>query len=552
MTTRAPARSVRLLAGLAALAATAALPAVAPGTVAAQSHGSTHAVFQTADRCIACHKGVATSAGQDVSIGFDWRASMMANSARDPYWQAGVRREVLDHPGARAAIEDECATCHMPMARTLAHMGGGEGEIFTHLPVGAAGGVDARLAADGVSCAACHQIAPDGLGSEESFTGGFVIAGEDAGWPRPIYGPFETDAGRRALMRSAVGYEPTKADHVRSSELCATCHTLYTHTLDEEGREVGKLPEQVPYLEWRESAFAVEGRSCQSCHMPVVTEEVPVTGVLGVERAEVSRHVFRGGNFFMLGMLNRHRDELGVEALPQELDAAVQRTLEHLATRTATVDVRAERGADGALVAEVEVRNLAGHKLPTAYPSRRAWLHVTVRGEGDAVLFESGRVTPEGRIVGNDNDDDPRRFEPHHDEITHADQVQIYEPIMVDPDGAVTTGLLRALRYAKDNRILPRGFRKEGAPADVAVVGAATADADFDGGGDLVRYRVPVDAGAGSLTVEVELRYQPIGFRWARNLEAYDAEEPRRFVRWYDEMAGASSAVLARQVVTVR
>ena len=30
---------------------------------------------------------------------------MMANSAKDPYWQAGVRREVMDHPQAQAAIE---------------------------------------------------------------------------------------------------------------------------------------------------------------------------------------------------------------------------------------------------------------------------------------------------------------------------------------------------------------------------------------------------------------------------------------------------------------
>ena len=35
---------------------------------------------------------------------------------------------------------------------------------------------------------------------------------------------------------------------------------------------------------------------------------------------------------------------------------------------------------------------------------------------------------------------------------------------------------------------------------------------------------------AGPFTVEVELRYQPIGYRWAHNLERYDAPEPKRFV----------------------
>ena len=34
-------------------------------------------LFVTADRCMACHNGLVTQSGQDVSIGVDWRASMM-------------------------------------------------------------------------------------------------------------------------------------------------------------------------------------------------------------------------------------------------------------------------------------------------------------------------------------------------------------------------------------------------------------------------------------------------------------------------------------------
>src|SRR5437667_6622063 len=67
--------------------------------------------FQTSDRCMACHNNLVTPSGEDVSIGIAWRATMMANSARDPYWQAGVRRETLDHPEAAKLIEDECSIC---------------------------------------------------------------------------------------------------------------------------------------------------------------------------------------------------------------------------------------------------------------------------------------------------------------------------------------------------------------------------------------------------------------------------------------------------------
>ena len=49
-------------------------------------------LFLTSDNCMACHNGLYTSTGDDVSIGFDWRGTMMASAARDPYWQASVRR----------------------------------------------------------------------------------------------------------------------------------------------------------------------------------------------------------------------------------------------------------------------------------------------------------------------------------------------------------------------------------------------------------------------------------------------------------------------------
>ena len=75
--------------------------------------------------------------------------------------------------------------------------------------------------------------------------------------------------------------------------------------------------------------------------------------------------------------------------------------------------------------------------------------------------------------MGNDNDADGSRFEPHYLEITDPDQVQIYEDIMVDYAGAVTTGLLWGVEYVKDNRLLPRGFDKATASDDVAVKGEA-------------------------------------------------------------------------------
>ena len=368
---------------------------------------------------------------------------------------------------------------------------------------------------------------------------------------RSILGPFDVDDGHTALMRSATGAQPTEAAHIRQSEMCATCHTLITQAFDADGNVVGSLPEQVPYQEWQHSAFVSEEVGCQSCHMPAVAEPMRISSVLGEEREGLGRHTFVGGNFFMLRMLNRYRDDLGVEALPVELNAAAAATVRQLERDTATLMIERAEWAEGALEIVVAVENRTGHKLPTGYPSRRGWLHLTVRDTQDRIVFESGRVASSGAITGNDNDEDPTRFEPHHEEIRGADQVQIYEAIMAGPDGTVTTGLLTATQYMKDNRLLPRGFDKTTAGDDIAVRGVARGDGDFGAARDHVRYVVGPGASDGPYRIKVELRYQPIGFRWAWNLNDYEATEPRRFVRYYDAMSANSSVVLAAAAATI-
>src|SRR4029079_5554765 len=115
-----------------------------------------------------------------------------------------------------------------------------------------------------------------------------------------------------------------------------------------------------------------------------------------------------------------------------------------------------------------------------------------------------------------------------------------------DRAGVRTTGLETATQYLKDNRLLPRGFDKSTASPDIAVAGDAAQDANFTGDGDRVRFEVPVRMSTGSpLRVEVELRYQAIGYRWAHNLEAYKAAEPQRFLSYYQATVADSSVVVA-------
>jgi hypothetical protein len=522
--------------GQAAITASAPIAAIAAGAE----------MFAHSDECLACHNGLMSPSGEDVSIGASWRGSIMGNAARDPYFHASVRRETIDHPTRVAHIEDECAACHLPTAQKMARAAGGGGRVLAFSPGAPDTASDlGRLATDGVTCTVCHQIAADRLGTRDSFNGNFTVAAPLASGRRRAFGPFTPDAGRAQVMHSVTGFEQVEAPHIRESEFCATCHTLITEAFGPDGQVIGSLPEQMNYQEWRHSAFVAERRGCQSCHMPLVQGPTRVASVLGSARPTLSKHTFLGGNAFMLRLMNRYRAELGIEATPAELDATARETLRQLERDTATLRLENAVASGGTVAFDVVVTNLTGHKFPTGYPSRRTWLHVVVRDAAGRAVFESGRVSDAGSIAGNASDADPAAFEPHYAEITQPDQVQIYESIMGTPTGIPTTGLLQATQYLKDNRVLPRGFDKRTAPAEIAVFGGAREDADFLGGGDRVRYRIAA-AGAGPFTVEATLQYQPIAFRWAQNLAAYDAPEPRRFLEYFNALSPWSAAVVAR------
>ena len=395
--------------------------------------------FQTSDRCVACHNGMTNTSGEMYSIGLDWRVSLMANSSRDPYWQASLRREAIDHPAAQAAIEDECSACHMAIPHYETHQLQQLTPVLANFPLNAH---SSRIHEDGVTCSICHQITPERLGTPASYNGQFVIGGTAADGVHPEFGPYQISPGLQQLMRTSTqGYQPQYGAQIQTPELCASCHTLITTARDANGKEVGSLPEQMIYQEWQHSDFDGK-RTCQSCHMPEMAADIPVSRILAAPRPHAKRHIFVGANFVMQKMLGRFHDDLDVGAETSELDDAADRTIRFLQSQAAAVTLAPPRLEGRRLVEDVSVENLGGHKLPTAYPARRAWLHVVVRSQNGRIIFESGGLREDGSISGNVNDVDAARYEPHYRQIDSPEQVQIYEAILGDPQGGVTTGLL--------------------------------------------------------------------------------------------------------------
>jgi len=419
---------------------------------------------------------------------------MMAHSFKDPLWRAVMEHEVQDNPGLQSFIENKCQSCHAPLARTQAFWDGTNELAF-------ANALTSPLAGEGVGCTLCHQIQNTDLGEQASFTGRYRI-----GTNRFIFGPYEEVL--TMPMRRHVDYTPVHGAHTQDSALCATCHTLFTPIVTERGKVVGEFAEQVPYLEWKNSAYAEQGRHCQDCHMPRMDTPVKVSRRPPwlEPRAPFWQHQFVGGNAFMLELFATQEASVKPNA-----DAALLQTMAGHAReqlkRAARLQVTSARETN-LIVVHVTVENLTGHKFPTGHPFRRAWLHVRILDARGQTLFASGTPDERGAISAVQNG-----YAPHYDIVTKPGEVQIYQSVMADANGAATWSLLRGASYLKDNRIPPRGFTTASVPPEVAVHGAAMEDPNFNlqgGGRDEVTYRIAVPDPVQAMTVRVELLYQSV------------------------------------------
>lgn len=494
--------------------------------------------------CDNCHGDLQDQAANDVTNSTAWRATMMANSATDPLWQAKVSSEIVRHPELRETIETLCSRCHMPMAYTQAEAQGktpalfGEGFLNPANPLHEA-------AMDGVSCTLCHQIQPEGLGDSSSFDGEFVIDMNQSAPDRVLYGPYpDPDMIGGMIMRSGAGYDPRHGAHLNGSALCGTCHTLFTPTTDANGQP-SEFPEQVPYLEWRHSSYG-DGtgpdQECQECHMPAAVGAVSLFGGWP-PREPYFQHTFLGGNVTMLKMLQAHVGELNLAASTTDFQESIDRTVAYLQEETAAVDITSVTVGSGELEIEVHVTNKTGHKFPTGFPGRRAWLHAIVNDGAGRVAFESGRPLSHGAVLDNDADLEPAAYEGHHDVITSPKQVQIYEAVMADVEDNVTYTLLDGNHYIKDNRLLPAGFDKLTASAAVAVAGTALGDDDFLAGGDDVTYRVDVSGYSAPFTAKVELLYETVPYAFVRDLRQDSTPQIERLSGYYADADKTASLV---------
>ncbi|MFM1931362.1 MAG: hypothetical protein RL226_665 [Bacteroidota bacterium] len=494
-------------------------------------------LFATSGKCEKCHghdpEGIASVSltGEDVNVVDAWRSYMMANSAKDPYWRAKVRQEVLTNPAHQVEIENTCTKCHAPLGRHAIGVTGLSEYSFNHMLTDTAG-------LDGVSCVACHQRSTFNLGNENSGNLHFES--------QPIaYGPFESPLVSPMALFS--GYTPVESAHISDAGICGDCHTLITNTVDLSGNLTGTtFIEQATYHEWLNSAYD-EGQelqsSCQDCHMPSLGDKDPIRLAAGYAtpyRAPFSKHEFAGANYLMLGLMNENKDTLGILATADDYAATIEAT-ENMLKDGLELEVLPHNRDGDSTYLHFSLRNLAGHKYPSGYPARRLYLELTVASvETGEILFSSGE-----NGLNNVLPDEDESFEPHYDVIRSEDQMQIYEMVMGDVNGDFTTILERAATHLKDNRLVPRGFKVSDAQYDsTAVVGVWPSDENFNyasgiegSGTDEIRYHIASNGNHEALQITIRALYHSVPFKWVDGLSGLD--DP--FVQHFQEMFAESN-----------
>ena len=309
----------------------------------------THSVgsFSSASVCQPCHEAHFAQ----------WKTSMHAYAMIDPVFRALVAVRQADYDGAQ---DQFCTQCHSAIATR-----GGEivpGFSFDEL---------SEVVLEGVTCEACHKASE----VRRDHNSGLLLD-PDGPLRATIPDPIENPA-------HASEYSPVHG----TSTFCASCHDVV---------EVSDLNLERPYEEWLESPAFIEGRTCQTCHMPSYTGNATE----GAPVRSLHEHWFVGVDLPLTeGFVT-----------PEELDAGRVRVLDLLSTAAALATEAPDSVVAGQqLDLLVTVQNLIdGHNLPTGSTFvRQVWLEVLVTDAAGAVLYETGTLDGNGDLRDHFSELDP-------------------------------------------------------------------------------------------------------------------------------------------------
>jgi hypothetical protein len=253
----------------------------------------------SAEVCGRCHRAIFDS----------WKTSSHADAMQSTLFQDALQLAEGDF-GAKA--RKVCLGCHAPLAIQTGDLG-----------------LARKASWEGVTCDYCHSlrsVSLQGVNPTATLTAALVKSGP--------------------LRDTAPSPHGTVYSEVHTTSLvCAPCH---------EYKNGSGFQVLTTYSEWQNSAYAKQGKSCQSCHMNRVGGDVVDPHIQRSSVAKINLHQMPGSN-----------------SLPQ-LAKAVKAQLS------------ATRDGDRIKVVVSIANRSAGHYLPTGSPLRQLLLEVRaddVRGQ---------------------------------------------------------------------------------------------------------------------------------------------------------------------------
>ncbi|MBW7921072.1 MAG: hypothetical protein H3C51_03120 [Rubellimicrobium sp.] len=338
------------------------------------------AALPSSATCAACHRRE-----------FDeWAGSLHAVAGNERVYEA--TEDANAEVGRNGAEQVRfCEGCHSP-GTLLTGRANRFASVMPH---------EAEL--EGVSCISCHTaIHADPETGNGALTLAFDRAEIEARGPQGA----ALLADPRAHL-AAFGAPDTTA-LLKTGDFCGACHN---ETLDS---SMSLVPDpgvavQATHAEWRESWYADNGITCQTCHMA----PDPAAQVMRIRDGDLRApatvsHRFIGSNWLLtdtaLGdslMILRGGFLPGVDAALGNMTAGAQLEQTRAFLRTAAgLELRESRLDAAGLHLHIAVQNLgAGHNLPTGVGDQKYMeLEVVLRDAAGREIFRSGgdEQGPEG------------------------------------------------------------------------------------------------------------------------------------------------------------
>ena len=398
----------------------------------------------------------------------------------------------------------------------------------------------------------------------------------------PVLGDGENGRQQKTFYEQAtfLEWENSKfADNGTEPQSCQQCHMPNTFLHD--GEESAPLAYKIANIE--DKTF------------PAVDHRAPNDKLDLQTRSDYRRHLLLGINVFALEMFKQFRTELGLYTpdpkdgifnpdpmirqslnVADGVDTAIDQGTNLVAkTRTADVKILSVVRQRNSWQIDVQVVNKAGHSFPSGVGFRRAFLNFQMLDGAGESVWASGNVASgdrnvfgglKGMIVDEKGNpllterftNSQQTYQPHYwskNPITRQDQVQIYEELVRNPEGYLTTSFIALDKKAKDNRLQPQGWSNEGpdaeetGPVGTCVERGAKSECDpgyADGSGsNVVRYVVPVnDRTALAQTVKATLYYQAIPpyYQLQRATDA-TGTDTQRLIRFVANLKTAGTSV---------